>query len=309
MKSYQEHLSSTNSEIYKNNKKFEVLRSSAIFPFLINKEIDTKILFLGYWLLKRKIKDIIVKITLRTIKGKVIKKKKIRIDYVKSFQVSVKKTIKKKLTNQNLIGSIEIEILSKIDMVYPYPAVVANFESKSSSTVVHTCGRVFNNKNDLKTNNKFNVPETGIDVLPNKNLSPFFSFVNGKTKLKNEIINIKIINYNGEILKKKISIKNLNPYETMFVHFLTENEKKFLKNQKGTIKINHNFKSFFPRFLSGNMEINKKITSLTHTYYDTSKEKDKNAFWKNPDKKIFFDSTVSFPLFKNKKSYFWVIGF
>ena len=51
------------------------------------------------------------------------------------------------------------------------------------------------------------------------------------------------------------------------------------------------------------MDINKNNSSLTHTYYDTSNQKDKITFWKNPNKKIFYDSTVSFPIFKNKNSY------
>ena len=155
----------------------------------------------------------------------------------------------------------------------------------------------------ITKNSQQKVLETGIDIIPNKDFLPFFAFVNGKTKIYEDIITIQIINYLGEILKKEIKIKNLKPYETKFIFFLSKIEKKFLKDRKGTLKIKHNFESFFPRFLSGNKEINSNNSSLTHTYYDTSKQKDKNTYWPNPDKKIFYDSTVSFPLFKNKKSY------
>ena len=53
-----------------------------------------------------------------------------------------------------------MEILSKVNMVYPYPAVVVNYEGKNSSTVVHTCGRIFNNKKDYKENSQQKVLET-----------------------------------------------------------------------------------------------------------------------------------------------------
>ena len=40
MKSYQAHLSSTSLQKAKNINKNDVLRSSAIFPFIINREMD-----------------------------------------------------------------------------------------------------------------------------------------------------------------------------------------------------------------------------------------------------------------------------
>ena len=58
MKSYQAHLSSTSLKNPQVLKKNQVLRSSAIFPFIINRSLDTKILFMGYWLLKRNIKNV-----------------------------------------------------------------------------------------------------------------------------------------------------------------------------------------------------------------------------------------------------------
>lgn len=303
MKSYQAHLTSTTNQKPLFFNKNEILRSSAIFPFIINKVMDTNILFMGYWLLKRNIKNIKLKVKIRKENGILSKQFEKKISKVKAFKISVKKILGKKNLNNSLRGSIEIEFLSDTNMVYPYPAVVVNFEGKNSSSVVHTCGRIYNNKKDFEQNNQFKVPETGIDIIPSKNFVPFFSFVNGKNKIFKDKISITIINYLGEKLQKVINLKNINPYQTKFVFFLNKNEKEFLKNEKGTVKIKHNFKSFFPRFLSGNLETNENNSSLTHTYYDTSSQKDKYTFWKNPNKKIFYDSTVSFPLFKNKQSY------
>lgn len=303
MKSYQAHLASTNVKNPNSLKNNQILRSSAIFPFIISKSLDTKILFMGYWLIKRNIKDIILKVSLRSKEGVKIKEEFKNIKQVKAFSISVKKLLKFQSNSIIRSGSIELEIFSKTNMVYPYPAIVVNYEGKNSSTVVHTCGRIYNNKEDFKANNQQQVSETGIDIIPNRNFLPFFAFVNGKTKVSNTNLKIKVINYLGEVLIKKIFIKYLKPYETKFVYFLNENEKKFLRQKKGTVKIDHSFKSFFPRFLSGNIEKNNHNSSLTHTYYDTSNLKDKNTFWPNPNKKIFYDSSVSFPLFKNKKSY------
>ena len=303
MKSYQAHLSSTNIKNPKISGNNEVLRSSAIFPFIINDSLDTKILFMGYWLIKRNIKKVSLNISIRSKEGILIKKSVQTINQVKAFSISLKKILKFKSGTKFKSGSIELEILSDKNMVYPYPALVVNYQGKDSSAVVHTCGRIYNNRRDFLENNQQKVLETGIDILPNKDFIPFFSFVNGKSKIKKTELNIKVINYLGEEFTKIIILKDLKPYETKFVYFLNDNEKKFLREKKATVKIKHNFTNFFPRFLSGNIQQNFFNSSLTHTYYDTSKQKDKNAFWPNPNKNIFYDSSVSFPLFKNKKSY------
>ena len=65
MKSYVDHLYSTSFK----NKSTKIFRSSAIFPFLLNKHLDCKIKFLSYWFLKKKIKEINFIYTLRDQKG------------------------------------------------------------------------------------------------------------------------------------------------------------------------------------------------------------------------------------------------
>ena len=184
MKSFQDHLNTfgkNNSELLFNNK---ILRSSAIFPFIISKQLDVKILFLSYWLLKRKISDISCKITIRNMRGRRVYSKDQKINYIKSFSVSVKKILRRYDIKINS-GSIEIEFFSNLNLVFPYPAVLVNFDSQNCSTFVHSCGRTFNNNQDLKRNTKFLVPESGFDLLPNKEFNSFFSFVNGDKKLFN----------------------------------------------------------------------------------------------------------------------------
>ena len=58
-------------------------------------------------------------------------------------------------------------------------------------------------------------------------------------------------------------------WESLKQYIYIFKEKKFLNNKKGTVKIKHNFKGFFPRLLSGNIEKTKINSTLTHTYYDT----------------------------------------
>lgn len=225
MRTYTDHYKSIN---LLRKEERPILRSSAIFPFFVNKDLDTRILFLGYWFLKRNIKEILITITIRLEKGEIINRENFNIDSVKAFCISIKKKLKKKniFITANLKGSIEIEVFSTKNLVYPYPAFVVNYDSRKSSTFTHTCGRIFNDIDDYKKTLKFLPPETGFDILPNVSTNPFFSFVNGNIFLKNQKINLEIFCNNKKIIKKKIFIKKINPYETKFVFFLNNNEKK-----------------------------------------------------------------------------------
>ena len=302
MKSYNDHLKSIKKSI---NQNFGIYRSSAIFPVLVNNKIDTEISFLSYWFLKRKIKTIIFNLVLRDKEGNNIFNKKINISFTKVFNFSINKLLAStfyKLRKENFIGSIELEFLSKVNMVFPFPAVMINLKSENSSAFVHTCGRIFNNTSDKRENTKSLVPESGFDLLPNKSLQSFFSFVNGKTILKNVKIKLEMINFYGEKIYKNYFYNKIQPFETNFIFFLNKDEKNFLRKKKGIVKIYHNFKNFYPRFMAGNFDIDYNLSTLTHTYYDLSRLKDKNPnIWKNPDRKKYFDSSVAVPIYLNKR--------
>ncbi len=296
--------------LYKDNIKIKkklqipVQRSSAIFPFLINNNVETNILFLGYWFLKRNIKEILLIITLRSKLGRIIYRKKRKVNVIKSFKINIKKIFSEnglKLLNQ---GSIEIEIISKENLFFPYPAIVVNYLSNISSAFVHSCGRIYNDRIDKKDNNNFLVPETGFDILPDKNLSPFISFVSGPKPLKNKLITLKFSNYLGQKFNKEFIFKQIKPYETKFMEILNREEKKFFCDKKGIVSIKHGFKDFYPRFIAGNSNKQKSIVTLTHSYYDISNQRNKKKYYLvNPNKKEYDDSVLAFPVFNKFKSY------
>ena len=256
--------------LYKDNIKLKkkiqipVQRSSAIFPFLISNNVQTNILFLGYWFLKRNIREILLVSTVRSKLGKTIYKERKKINIVKSFNINVKNFFLKnglKLLNE---GSIEIEIISNENLFFPYPAMVVNYLSNISSAVVHSCGRIYNDKIDKKNNNSFLVPESGFDILPNENLRPFISFVNGPKILKDKLIILKFSNYLGQNFIKEFIFKKIKLYETKFIEILNQNEKNFLLKKKGTVSIKHSFKDFYPRFIAGNSNKKKLANFKSH---------------------------------------------
>tara|TARA_B110000027_G_scaffold131253_1_gene155237 strand:- start:283 stop:1827 length:1545 start_codon:yes stop_codon:yes gene_type:complete len=293
MKSYKAHLQSTSFL----NQDVNIFRSSAIFPVFLNKHLNCKINFLSYWMIKKKIKEVSCVFSIRDKNGKIIIKRSTLITSTKNYEISLKDL----LTKKNFVGSIEIEFFSSKNLVFPFPAVIINYLGKESSSFVHTCGRIYNNHQDKIENNKTLVPESGFDIFPDKIFKPFFSFVNGPEFLKNEKVILHLINFEGEILIKKINFKDIKEYETKFVFFLDLKEKNFFKHQRGTVRIFHNFKNFYPRFLSGNFTNDEKKVSLTHSYYDLSLKKNNDVKWLNPNKSIFFNPVVLFPFVTKNK--------
>lgn len=305
MKTYKQHLISTSDVLDLNLRKKPILRSSAIFPVLVNQNLDAQVLFLSYWLIKRNIPEVSLLVTLRAQDGEMIYRNFEVISEIKSYVVSVKELLELigKKINDNFEGSIELEVFSTRDLVFPYPAFVLTFVSDWGASAVHTTGRIFNDMEDIVENTSIAVPESGFDIIPDENFLPYFAFVNGFSPTYNNSIELEIINSDNESLLKTIHFDEIKSYETKIVFIMDTSEKKFLKGQKGTVKIKHNLSGFFPRFNAGNISLNKDAISLTHTYYDTSKQTDDSAYWVNPNRDLFHDSAICFPVFLKKGFY------
>ena len=202
-----------------------------------------------------------------------------------------------KNTPEDFHGSVEIEIFSAVDMVFPYPAITYAIKSLNGFTFVHTCGRIYNDLNDFNINNEQVVPETGFDVILNKNYNPFFSFVNGPEEILSEPFQLEFINTDGEKIVESRVIKNIKSYGLVIVNLIeSENIRSVFKDEKITVKIKHNFKGFFPRFVVGNIYKEFSDISLSHSYYDNSVDDSKFSIFQNPEKNKFYDAVTAVPV-------------
>jgi len=301
LKSYSSHLLSTHTsgEVLAENY-YPTMRSSAIFPVrVIDEKVNTIVTFMGYWLLKRDIKEVTAILTLRASDGSVVLIESKLIDRVKSFNWSLKHMVEKSdiALETDFFGSIEVEIYSARDMVYPYPAITFSYTSEFGNTFVHSAGRIYSNFDDMEANSEQLVAETGFDIISKKDYSPYFSFVNGPIAINKENINLEFINLKGDSLFVKRFIEHENPFATIWMNLLeNESERSFFNGQRGTVKIYHNLLGFFPRFVVGNVYKNFEAISLSHSYYDSSKDKSNLSIWKNPNKDEYFDSVLAFPV-------------
>ena len=305
MKSYHDHLSTRMEygEISKITRK-PILKSSSIFPVVKNEHYSSRILFLGYWLLKRKIPEVGIIITLRSDKGNILLRKFQTIESVKAFSIDLDSFLDEINFKSNFLGSIEIEFNTTRDMVFPYPALVLEYFGTNFNSCVHTTQRIYNDFEDLKENEQFKVPESGFDIYSTSDLSSFLSFVNGAIKNENGIINYVITNLDSEKLSGSFEIGVIQPYETKLIildKYIPE-MKNFLKEKSGTISINHNFEGFYPRLLVGNIQSSFPSLSFTHSYYDCTSCTNESDFWTRSSGD-FYDSSIYVPLFVKDNHY------
>ena len=301
MKSFSEHLRSRHEfgEKIDYNQK-PILRSSGIFPVIKNGSYSSRILFLGYWVIKRKIPEVSFLVTLRNNDGTILIRDFFTISNPKSYVINLDSLLEKTsiFDKSNFLCSIEIEIFSTQDMVFPYPALILDYFNNQFNTCVHTLGRVYNDIEDLNENEKFSVPETGFDIYVDDDLHAFLSFVNGPIPNHSAKINYIITNSESKKLTGSFTLDHIKPYQTVFLKFEDHipNLSNFLNGKVGAITIKHNFVGFFPRFLVGNTQDSLQSLSFTHSYYDCTSCSDPSDYWNQPSES-HYDSSVPIPLF------------
>lgn len=306
MKSYYKFLESSQAAgVAVSDVRKPVYRSSAIFPVLETKDIHSRILFMGYWNLKREIREVTLLHTLRDQKGLILKRFSGLIDTTKAFSIEVGEILEEaRRGGIDFIGSLEIEVFSTRNLVFPYPAFVLCYYNDRFSTAVHTVGRIYNDIEDWKENEETPVAESGFDVYPDANRRPFVAFTNGPLADPSPKLEVDIVKPGGlTVTSGDIRLAPLAPFETVFLSLRDHLDFSKLNGEAGTIKMRHAFKGFFPRLVAGNFQDGPSTSvSVTHTYYDCSSQCADTDYWKRTDPQ-YHDASILVPVFSDERRF------
>ncbi len=302
----------TSKGLFNDRKELEngsISRGAAVFP-LFDLELNNLYLtFQNYWKWKR---DVYVeyKITIRNLEGKSFLE--LSNNEVKDVNlISLRDIVNKNQIHFSNIknGLVEIEIHSKENIVYPFPAIIGVYKSNSGFiSAVHTCGRTL----EKGVIDRRIFSETNFYVFKSERFIPFIHLFNGET---GAIENIRILIYcdsNSQPLKvikipplrksyqSNLIHVNLNDLEEK--HFSSSSQKKdfnlinFEKSASYFIKIEGESSSIFPRFLCGNYDLLNKNYCVTHTFREVNFEGDTIENCIDETQKSF----VSLPIVKDK---------
>ncbi len=299
MRSYYEHLETAMAALKTAVPPHPTLRSSAIFPVFNLLNIHSRILFMGYWILKRNIHEILAVVNLRSEKGTLLSRQSFTITEPKTFRVELQDqlSLAGMPTDQPFIGSLEIEFYSTVHLVFPFPAVVINYYGPHFSTVVHTAQRVYNDFEDKKRNSQSSVPESGFNIYADDNHEPFIGLINGPEPVEDSTFSMEFYNLHRQSLKHDILLGKMDAYETRVIYPAQEvNLKEFLQGEVGAAKARFQVNWIFPRLVVGNIDNRVPALSITHTYYDTSGSASTSDYWQ-PSEPKWYDATLMVPLF------------
>ena len=292
MRSYIDHLESPE----KKANFYGVFRAAAIFPAIEKPGISTRILFMGYWMIKRNIHEIGRVATLRTKEGKLLRRTYEAIREPRAFRVEVRDLLPQELQDQDFEGSLEVEFFSSSQLVFPYPAAVINYYGPAFSTVVHTAQRVYNNFEDRANNSETQVRESGFNLYELQGVSSFVSLVNGPVALKGQTLDIEAINWKNETKKGSIPLGDLKPYEMFWIYpGKALNLEAFFEGKTGACKLDFEVDWIFPRLVAGNEQQSPPSLSITHTYYDCSEATSPKDYW-HEESPLFHPTSLMVPL-------------
>ncbi len=114
----------------------EVTRSSAIFYYRRRGDFTTTVSFANYWKLKRGL-DVKITASVRDMAGNLLLREEL------SFAEGNVVNYRPKVSGE---GSIEIEVFSPENLVFPYPAIVGVYESALSVSMVHSYARAYSRR-------------------------------------------------------------------------------------------------------------------------------------------------------------------
>lgn len=298
MRSYYAHLETTTPSVGTAIAK-PIYRSSAIFPVIHQEGISTRLLFLGYWLLKRSIDQIAAVVTLRSPAGEILARQLLTIVEAKAYRIEVQELLLQSRgidETKPFEGSLEVEFYAATNLVFPFPAVVVNYYGEAFSSVVHTAQRVYNDYEDMQKNSQTSVPESGFNIHVDEKSEPFIGLVNGAGVQKEAQVKFEFYNRMGEVLKHTQQLGELKPYESRVLFPAREiNLQSFLGGSEGACKAKFNLCWVFPRLLVGNRQRAPEAVSITHTYYDCSKATSSSDYWRAPEP-AWHSASVMLPL-------------
>jgi hypothetical protein len=286
MRSYENHLQQLSGHAAQETLRKPTFRSSAIFPIFHLPGISTRICYLGYWMIKRSIKQIHTVVTLRSSEGEIIYRSSNLIEEPKAYRIEIADLLKQIGLDEwiEFLGSLEVEFFSVHDMVFPYPAVIVNYYGPTFSSVVHTSQRIFNDVEDRSSNLEVMVPESGFTIYANEDREPFFAFINGYEQVNNCKLQMQFINHKKETLFHEIIIAELPAYQISLIHPSNSLDLiTFLDGKAGTAKISFDVKWVFPRIIAGNYQHSINALSVTHTYYDCSEATLTSDYWREAE--------------------------
>lgn len=245
----------------------DVLRSSAIFYVRQSEEMSTTISFMNYWKAKRGI-DVAVIATTRAMDGSLIGRNRLRFSKgeVINFQPVLGDVDE---------GSVEIEIISTENLVFPYPALMALYETPASISMVHSYARAYSRHEVEESKTVTRGEESNWTLRDSASVRSFCVFHNGAPEQPEQQIHLTVRSMDGRRRDVDIDISALASYESFKLlpadHI--PDIATFLDGSPGQATLSFHLRESFTRMLVGNETVNAGDFQVTHSDFNFNSHK------------------------------------
>lgn len=244
----------------------DVIRSSAIFYYQYGADFQTTITFMNYWLVKRGI-TVTILASLRDMSGQLISRERL------SFYGRSVINYKPKAVSQEVFeGSLEIEVFSIADMVIPYSAIMATYETARGITMVHSYARTYS-RHEVEEGRCISDGEEACWTLrDDSSCRSFAYFHNGGANVGPQNLQLSVQNHRGEQKKSAIRLDRLMPYQTVKIapSKYIDDLPEFLDGQPGSAQLSFKLGESFTRMLVGHETPGSNDFQVTHSNFNYS---------------------------------------
>jgi hypothetical protein len=244
-----------------------VCRASGIFYFKQNQNFQTTISLLNYWKLKRNLRVGILA-SVRSLDGKLLRRDTPNFD--KGFVVNYRPEVP-----ENFEGTVEIEAFSAENMVIPYAALMAVYQTPKSISMVHSYARIYSS-HEIEEGRTISIGEESCwTIRDSEKIKSFCIFHNGSAEQAAQKLFLSVVNTKGEQMEAFIELPPLAPYATVKV-FPQDHIKdlaEFLSGDIGNARLSFLLKNSFTRMLVGNESFSGDDFQVTHSNFNYSKHK------------------------------------
>lgn len=261
---------------YQNVDYNPVFRGSGIFFAFVNPVLDTEISFMNYWREKNGIEHVAALVTLRDEGGNRVARDYFAVsDFV--YRISCRNLLERAGTSveTSFTGSIEVEVFSAEDLKFAVSALEVFYVGRDAVSFVHANQRTFNDFEDMRRFGGLNAWQTGFDVYADHAYVGFVAVLNGPLEVKDAAAQVMVINADGQMLERSLSLGDVPPYAARLVRMdEIDGAPEHLGGKPGMIKLDLEMSSIFNRLLSGNISRDAERLLITHSYYDCTGDSD-----------------------------------
>jgi hypothetical protein len=245
-----------------------VLRSSGIFYYRRDENFQTTVTFMNYWKVKRDL-DVTVLASLRDMEGCLISREELPFD-----QGQVRNYAPEAPT-QSFEGSVEIEVFALQNMVIPFAAIIAVYETDLAVSMTHNYARSYSSHEIEEGRTITDGEESCWTLRDGQGTRSFAIFHNGIDRQPAQTASFTVTRADGERRNVDFALPDLPSYASYkFVpadHF--PDLDGYLDGQPGNGSLSYKLNKAFTRMLIGNERAATGDMQVTHSNFNYSRHK------------------------------------